>query len=164
MQRSRKRQVTLTEQPGLLAEVLSAPVPLATRADAVVVGTLAGRDQHGGVLVDFPGCVDGPVRARSLVGAGRAAAGREVALLFEQGDRRRPIVIGFLEPERTADAPAVEVDGERVELTAEREIVLRCGKASITLTRAGKVLIRGEYVLSRASGVHRIKGGAVQIN
>jgi hypothetical protein len=43
-------------------------------------------------------------------------------------------------------------------------MVLRCGKASITLTRAGKVLIQGSYVLSRSTGVNRVKGGAVQIN
>ena len=28
----------------------------------------------------------------------------------------------------------------------------------------GKVLIRGTYLLSRSSGVNRIKGGSVQIN
>ena len=49
-------------------------------------------------------------------------------------------------------------------LKAQQEIVLECGKASITLTRAGKVLIRGAYLLSRSSGVNRIKGGSVQIN
>jgi hypothetical protein len=42
--------------------------------------------------------------------------------------------------------------------------VLRCGKASITLTSAGKVLIRGTYVLSRSSGVNKIKGGSIQLN
>jgi hypothetical protein len=57
-----------------------------------------------------------------------------------------------------------EVDGERLVFTAKKEIVLRCGKASITLTRSGKVLIRGAYLLSRSSGVNRIKGGSVQIN
>ena len=49
-------------------------------------------------------------------------------------------------------------------LTAGREIVLRCGEASITLTRAGKVLIRGTYILTRSSGANRIKGAAVEIN
>ena len=59
----------------------------------------------------------------------------------------------------------LEIGGEeRLELTAEREIVLRCGKASITLTRAGKVLIRGDYISSRSSGVNKIKGGSVQLN
>jgi hypothetical protein len=54
--------------------------------------------------------------------------------------------------------------GREVVLTAENEIVLRCGEASITLTRAGKILLRGSYLLSRSSGVNRIKGGSVQIN
>ena len=57
-----------------------------------------------------------------------------------------------------------QVDDQRVVLTAEREIVLRCGEASITLTRAGKVLIKGTYVLSRSSGYNKIKGAAVDIN
>lgn len=60
--------------------------------------------------------------------------------------------------------PGATADGERLVLKAEREIVLQCGKASITLTRAGKVIIRGAYVLSRSSGVNRIVGGSVQIN
>jgi len=44
------------------------------------------------------------------------------------------------------------------------QLVLRCGRASITLTAAGKVLIEGAYVSSRSTGVNRIKGGSVQIN
>ena len=75
--------------------------------------------------------------------------------------------MGLLQPApgpAKAGAVAVERDGERLTLTADREIVLRCGKASLTLTRAGKVLIRGAYLLSRSSGVNRIKGGSVQIN
>jgi hypothetical protein len=60
--------------------------------------------------------------------------------------------------------PDVEGDGERLVFSAEKEIVLRCGNASITLTRAGKVLIRGAYLLARSSGVNRIQGGSVQIN
>ena len=55
-------------------------------------------------------------------------------------------------------------DGEKVEVNAERELVLRCGKASITLTRAGKILLRGAYVSTRATGVNRVQGGSVQIN
>ncbi|MEO2036899.1 MAG: hypothetical protein ABGZ35_32895, partial [Planctomycetaceae bacterium] len=69
-------------------------------------------------------------------------------------------------PAETAESTSVsaEVDGERLVLTADKEITLRCGKASLTLTRAGKVLIRGAYLLSRSSGANRIKGGSVQIN
>lgn len=66
-----------------------------------------------------------------------------------------------LEAERPEE---VIVDGKKVIFDAKDEIVLRCGKASITLTRAGKILIRGAYLLNRSSGVNRIKGGSVQIN
>ena len=47
---------------------------------------------------------------------------------------------------------------------AREQLVLRCGKARITLTSAGKVLIEGAYISSRSTGVNRIKGGSVQLN
>ena len=62
---------------------------------------------------------------------------------------------------QTAEAT---LDGKRVVLEAADEIVLRCGEASITLRRNGRVVIRGTHVESRSRGVNRIKGGAVQIN
>jgi hypothetical protein len=99
----------------------------------------------------------------------RSRLGAEVALAFPSGNSEQPLILGLLET-ANVQAPSssqplqATVDSDRLELTADREIVLRCGKASITLTRAGKVLIRGAYVLSRSSGVNRIKGGSVQIN
>ena len=78
----------------------------------------------------------------------------------------------FDEPATTsAQTPNVEqhgdtvhVDGKRVVLEGQEEVVLKCGEASITLTRNGKVVIRGKYLLSRSSGVNRILGGSVQVN
>ena len=93
-----------------------------------------------------------------------------VALVFENGDVRRPIILGVLQdrPAAAGDAPSqpvsIRADDERFVVSAEREIVLQCGDASITLTRAGKVLIKGTYVLSRSSGYNKIKGAAVDIN
>jgi hypothetical protein len=58
----------------------------------------------------------------------------------------------------------VDADGERLIVSAKEQLVLRCGKASITLTKAGKVLIQGTYVSNRSAGVIRIKGGSVQLN
>jgi len=58
----------------------------------------------------------------------------------------------------------MDVDGERLVVTAQEQLVLRCGQASITLTKEGKVLIQGTYVSNRSSGVMRIKGGSVQLN
>ena len=58
----------------------------------------------------------------------------------------------------------VMVDDKRIEIEGQDEVVLRCGKASITLRRNGRVIIRGTYVESRSTGTNRIKGGAVLIN
>jgi hypothetical protein len=61
-------------------------------------------------------------------------------------------------PPATADSP------EELLVTAAKQLTLRCGESSITLTAAGKIIIRGKYIVSRSSGVQRIKGGSVQIN
>jgi hypothetical protein len=125
---------------------------------------LWGLDEKGGPVVRFDGAPEGrPVAARSLVPLDGGCVGREVVLLFEQADPARPLVLGVLRAPRP-EPVRTEIDGEKLVLSAEREIVLRCGEASITLTRAGKVLIQGAFVLTKASGLNRIKGAAVQIN
>ena len=123
------------------------------------------------LLAEVPGLPGEVVAARSTVPLLRAQVGARVVVLFERGDVRRPIVVGVLQDQAVREAAAapqpavsVEADDQRLLFSAEREIVLRCGDASITLTRAGKVLIKGAYILSRSSGYNRIKGAAVDIN
>jgi len=58
----------------------------------------------------------------------------------------------------------VDVDGRRVRLLAKDEIVLECGKASITLRRNGRIAIRGTYVETSSEGTNRIKGSQVRVN
>jgi hypothetical protein len=90
--------------------------------------------------------------------------------MFEEGDPVRPIVIGCLAEDGARTLPdlpgsvEVDVDGRRLVVTATEQLVLRCGAASVTLTREGKILLRGTYVSSHSSGVQRIRGGSVQIN
>lgn len=137
-----------------------------TRVDGVVLGVLLDVPSAQAPVVAFPGClVDTGLVARTTTVLDRQDIGAQVALMFEAGDPTRPLVIGRIQRLPDTATPAVaHLDGERLEFSAEREIVLRCGKASITLTREGKVLIRGAYLSSRSSGVNRIKGGSVQIN
>lgn len=140
---------------------------------AAVVARLYGFDGDDRPLVArVPGLPGEVVTARAAVPLLREHVGSPIVLLFEEADPHRPIVMGVLQEGRSAAAEAttrpplvaVQADGDRFVLEAGREIVLRCGDASITLTRAGKVLIRGRYVLSRSSGYNRIKGAAVDIN
>ncbi len=137
-----------------------------SRIDGVVIGMLLELDVIGSPRVDYPGNPAGPLTARTLSTLESGGVGREVALMFEGGDPSKPIVVGILQrPGRPDPKPLkVELDGETVMLTGKKEVVLRCGKASITLTRAGKILLRGAYISSRSSGVNRIKGASVQIN
>lgn len=137
-----------------------------------VTGTLIGfKDEGCTALILFPG-QDGTaaVPAASVIDVQGTDIGRQVVLIFENGDRRRPIIIGLLKgvpawPFRELPGQIeADADGERVIISAKEQLILRCGKASITLTKAGKVLIQGAYVSSRSSGVMRIKGGSVQIN
>ncbi|WLG25588.1 DUF6484 domain-containing protein [Pseudomonas sp. FP1154] len=143
-----------------------APSSTPVRVGGVVIGVLLDVPLADAPVVAFPGCPDDAgLAARTTTPLSREDIGAQVALMFEAGDPARPLVIGRIQrlPQTTPRAVA-NLDGERLEFTAEREIVLRCGKASITLTREGKVLIRGAYLSSRSSGVNRIKGGSVQIN
>jgi hypothetical protein len=130
----------------------------------VMVGTLDGFDETGQPMVRLPETRSGVgLAARSVVVLDDEQIGSDVVLAFDRGDPRRPIVMGVIRPPEAVRAVA-QSDPETLSIAATKEIVLRCGKASITLTRAGKILLRGAYLLSRSSGANRIKGGSVQIN
>src|SRR5262245_19680692 len=169
--------LTAEEETGTFAVLsrkpLSASEPLPIALPTAITARLYGFDAENRPLItDLPGLVGDVVVARSAVPLQADQRGCTLVLWFEQGDVRRPIIVGVLHDDCPAvtrlEAPprivSVHVDNERVLITADREIVLRCGESSITLTKAGKVLIQGAYVSSRSSGVNRIKGGSVQIN
>jgi hypothetical protein len=157
------------------------------------MGWLVGADDAGLPLIDFEGNKSGPLVARRTVPLppellqGAAVSRPSVVLMFENGDPHLPLIVG-LEQVRSAtpmlDAllaepdpePAGEagqpgaapveahVDGKRVTIEGADEVVLKCGQASITLRRNGKLIIKGTYVETHSSGVNRIKGGSVQVN
>jgi len=141
------------------------------RINGVVIGVFLSINDAGELLVAFPGNpLETAIPARSTAQLSVDDLGQEVALLFEGGDPHQPLIIGkiqhaasekFLQDDEQTTA---EFDGEHIVLSAKQAITLKCGKASVTLTKAGKIILRGTYVLSRSSGVNRIKGGSVQIN
>lgn len=138
----------------------------AARIRGVVLGRLLALRAPCWAMVEIPGR-PAPLRARRVASLTSADRGRDVAVLFEEGDPDRAVVIGRIEraPEVSPgpDGP-LTIDAESLVLQAGREIVLRCGDASITLRRDGRIVVRGAYVETRSRGVNRIKGGSVQIN
>lgn len=70
-------------------------------------------------------------------------------------------------PEAPVSSPAVlppPTTPAEVTLEAQNKITLRCGKSSLTLYPNGKIVLRGEYILSDAAGVNRIAGGQIELN
>ncbi len=105
------------------------------------------------------------VVAQALADPVTLEPGCAVAVLLDP-QKDRPLVAGRLElPGTERDLPErLVLDAESLVLEAEQELVLRCGKASITLTRDGRIVLRGTHVLQRSSGPVRIKGASVDIN
>jgi Domain of unknown function (DUF6484) len=156
----------------LMRQLIRQPTQPSWQGSFVTVGELVAVAEDGSVvLVINPARTDlGVLRARSVVDLHAAHIGADVLLAFEQGDASRPVVMGVLRGQARwplEEAPGhveVSVNGERLVVSARRQLVLRCGKASITLTSAGKVLIEGAHVVSRSTGMNRIKGGSIQLN
>jgi hypothetical protein len=157
---------------GRPAPALAAPASAQAGGAALVIGELVGIADGGRTpMVMYPGQPgSAALAAATLVDLHAAHVGCRVALQFDGGDGARPVVMGVLREAPgwpLADPPGqveVDVDGARMVVSAKEQLVLRCGAASITLTKAGEVLIRGSYVLTRSTGVNRIAGGAVQLN
>ena len=145
---------------------------ISRQIEGVRVGTIVRIDESGKVSVDFSGNTHGPIPARftrslDIESLQHAVKNQlQILLVFENNDPKLPIIVDMISSliDKIEKPDDIYVDGKRVTFDAKEEIVLRCGKASITLTKAGKVLIRGAYLLSRSSGVNRIKGGSVQLN
>lgn len=156
--------------------------------EGVRVGQIVRIDRDGRILVDYPQNSMGAIPARftramdieSLVSA--KDEGLQVLLVFEDNRPDRPIIIDVLsslmdgisgsgikseqedlvlDMDETQD---ISLNGKKIIFSGQEEIVLKCGKASITMTKAGKIIIRGAYLLNRSSGVNKIKGGSVHIN
>lgn len=149
-------------------------VPQRSRPEGMTLGRVVGFNEAGFPLVTWLNLRDdSPQVSQSVVPVGINDIGRDVVLAFVTVEQvMQPMIMGLVQKPAplpaTSTAPAqgldVTTDGKRMILAAQEEITLRCGKSSITITKAGKVLIEGDYLLSRSRGVNRIKGGSVQIN
>lgn len=156
----------------------------------IIIGLLISIDQDNKPLVDFAeNNSSTPLVALTTVEIHKKHIGRQVALLFANGNPESPVIMGLIhspldiilenhqQNESSQDGKDTEItssalpnknefkiDGKKVVIEAMDEIEFKCGESSIVLTKEGKILIRGKYLLSRSSGVNRILGGSVQVN
>ena len=147
---------------------------------ASCIGHLAGTNEQGEVLVEFDS--SGPKTAKLVASLNKIELskgeykGREVLLVFERGNPNYPIILDLMayplesllslvicegkqqKPEETL------IDGKRITIEAEDEIILKCGVGCITLRKDGKIVLKGTHIASRAKGMNKIKGATVRIN
>ncbi|MBN9077544.1 MAG: hypothetical protein BGN87_07510 [Rhizobiales bacterium 65-79] len=137
----------------------------ARQISGVVIGQFLGFGEDGPLIAHggTPGA--GAVTARSLADLTPDMVGCEVALLFEEGDPARPLIVGrIVDPRGEVQRTEVTNDGKRVLITGKERIELRCGKATIIMEKDGHITIRGTYLVSHASAANRIRGGSVNLN
>lgn len=138
------------------------------KTQGVVIGMLMGFEGSSPLVV-YPGNPSDEARAaRALCVLSPEDVGCEMALLFEEGDRAHPLVIGrIVDPVRqdsAAKSPGVLRDGKTVKITAEERIELRVGKSVIIMEKDGHITVRGKHLVSHASSANRIRGGSVNLN
>ena len=139
------------------------------RIDGVVIGLLLGFDQ-GAPLVVFPGNREEvALQARSLTELSSDMIGSEVALLFENANPLKPLIVGrIVDPAKrqtnSRDTGHVVRDGETVKISSSERLELRCGKSVIIMEKDGHLTIRGTNLVSHASASNRIRGGSVNLN
>lgn len=155
MGRSRDASSVVVLEPAL-ARVQGGP-RLGTHLSKIV-----GFDAGGLPTVDVDGAT---VVARATIAVAREDVGREATITFLEGDPGRPVITGlFVDPSAPARRRRVKLKAEEIDLEGAAQLTLTCGKASITLRRDGKIVIRGVEVVSRASGTNRIRGGTIELN
>ena len=135
------------------------------RLDGVVIGIFLGFGDSLPLVV-YPGNPEETaLQARSLAELSSDMIGSEVALLFEGGDPRKPLIVGkIVDPMKGRAEARVIRDGETVKITASERLELRCGKSVIIMEKDGHLTIRGTYLVSHASAANRIRGGSVNLN
>ena len=140
----------------------------------ILIGQLIAVDPDGRPLVDIPGCI-GPCVARLLQDVLNLAEINEielptmVLLAVPAVDDDSPVILGLIndtlsQPSQKheidlpcGDKQHVSIDGEQVMLEAKEEMVLSCGKSSITLKKNGKVIIKGVDLINRAARTNKNK-------
>ena len=149
---------------------------------SAIIGHLRGVDEESRPVVTWEGQGPFPVAAQVVwmpsMPDWTHCVGLRVLLTFVEGDESKPVITGLLDaPGVVASVPqssqnsnestgvAQPGDPSRTEhIEAKDELVLQCGKARISLRSDGRIVIKGGYLLTRSTGLNKIKGASIQLN
>ncbi|MCY1281873.1 hypothetical protein D9M70_306930 [compost metagenome] len=88
--------------------------------------------------------------------------------MFGGGNLASPILMGMLHHNVLALTHSGEVqvqdDGDSLRIGHDTEIALHCGKASLRMTRDGRIELRGTTLISHATGLNRVRGASIKLN
>jgi hypothetical protein len=142
-----------------------------------VSGHLEGIDDEGRLLFRAEGASEGSVpvaigiEVSDAVLVKAARRGQRALVMVTSDPEPRWVLVGLVRDRVSAKARdarpgqlEVRVDGEKVCLSADRQIELRCGDASLLLRKDGKIVVSGTNVISASRGPNRIRGATVSLN
>jgi hypothetical protein len=154
--------VTSPTTSTLILDIQATP-PLAGAAMAPLLarGLITAFLETGEIEVVIPPDAERRIRCDFLETAENASLplgrGDLVLVMLPAGAGQNGCVLGRVGRYPAQPKPKVVIEaGER--------LTLKCGDSSIDLRRDGKLVVRGNDVLSRATRTNRIKGGSVAIN
>ena len=129
-------------------------------------GTVVGFRSNGAIVVEDSDPEGARFMCQVLLN-GNSAPAFEIStpVLFwaPNSESREGVVlgrIGIYDPKPEAE----RATDDHVTIEAKETLRLKCGDSSIDLRKDGKLMIRGQDVLTRAKRTNRIKGGSVGIN
>lgn len=170
---------TIEQDIELFAEQTPAPIKL--EPGELLLAKVQGFAEDGSPIVQVVGQKHS-LRALSTVSLDASHLGRTVTVAHIAQPQSQWVITGLIKNpldqvfdrlnqsasgqsnEDIGSEQSLMVDGQKIKIEGKEEIVLQCGESSITLTKAGKILIRGKYLLNRSTGLNRIMGGSVQVN
>lgn len=150
-------------QVSFLKQVLDTAPPSGGKAliPAFVRGLIADILDTGEIEVVVPPDPDARIRCDFLETAGntnlKLQHGDLVLVMLPAGVGQNGCVLGRVGRYRPAS-------DDHVVIAANETLTLKCGDSSVDLRKDGKLMVRGNDVLTRAKRTNRIKGGSVAIN
>lgn len=131
----------------------------------VVRGLVVDILDTGEIDVVVPPDADTRIRCDYLESAANAALelgiSDRVLVMLPAGEGQHGCVLGRI---GRYQPPKKQPAQEQVVIEAGGQLTLKCGASTIDLRKDGKLLIRGNDVVSKAKRTHKIKGGTVAIN